>query len=267
MMTVSETAAPRLTQKQGTSTGRPILILQTGSASSTIQHRYGDYDRMFVRAGELEELDARRMIRRVHVARGERPERPGAYAGVLVTGSNAMVTDRLPWSEATAGWLRDALDAGLPVFGVCYGHQLLAHALGGVIEDHPAGLELGTREVLLHPRAAREPLLGGMPRRCAANLFHAQTVAALPKGVETLAGSAHDPNQILRYAPMVWSTQFHPEFDGKIMAAILEKEKALGNPVARHAEAADTPHALEMLKQFVKRILGLTEPESGRFGQ
>ncbi|MDR0701908.1 MAG: glutamine amidotransferase [Azoarcus sp.] len=246
---------------------KPILILQTGSASRAIQRRYGDYDRMFVRAGGLEKLDARHLVRRVHAERGERPERPHVYAGALVTGSDAMVTDRLPWSEAAAGWLCDALDAGLPVLGVCYGHQLLAHALGGVVEDHPAGLELGTREISLYPRAGQEPLLDGMPRRYAVNLFHAQTVASLPKGAEALAGSAHDPHQILRYAPMVWSTQFHPEFDGEIMAALLEKERALGNPAARHAEAADAPHALAMLRRFVERIPGLTNPGGEASGQ
>ncbi|MDR2093729.1 MAG: glutamine amidotransferase [Azoarcus sp.] len=246
---------------------RPILILQTGSAPRAIQRRYGDYDHMFVRAGGLEKLAARHLVRRVHVARGERPEKPRVYAGVLVTGSDAMVTDRLPWSEAAAGWLRDALDAGLPVFGVCYGHQLLAHALGGVVEDHPAGLELGTREISLSPRAGQEPLLGDMPRRCTANLFHTQTVASLPKGAEVLAGSAHDPHQILRYAPMVWSTQFHPEFDGEIMAAFLEEERAVGNPAARHAEAADAPHALTMLRRFVERISGLAKPGGEASGQ
>ncbi|MDR1661317.1 MAG: glutamine amidotransferase [Azoarcus sp.] len=238
---------------------RPILILQTGSASGAIRRRYGDYDRMFIRAAGLEKLDARRLIRRVHVERGERPEEPGVYAAVLITGSDAMVTDRLPWSEAAAGWLRDALDVELPIFGVCYGHQLLAHALGGVVEDHPEGLELGTREISLHPQAAWESFLDGMPRRCTANLFHAQTVAALPKGAEALAGSAHDPHQILRYAPMAWSTQFHPEFDGKIMATILAKEKALGNLAAQHAEAADAPHALALLKRFVERVPGLAD--------
>lgn len=237
-----------------TTASRPILILQTGSASEAIRRKYGDYDRMFIRACGLEALDARRLVRRAHVERGERPDSPRVYAGVLVTGSDAMVTDRLPWSEAAAGWLRAALDAALPVFGVCYGHQLLAHALGGVVEDHPAGLELGTHEISLRPNAAREPLLDGIPPRCAANLFHAQTVAELPKGAESLAGSAHDPHQILRYGPMVWSTQFHPEFSGEVMADILAKEKEQGNPAAHRAEAADAPHARTILRRFVERI-------------
>ncbi|MDR2032305.1 MAG: glutamine amidotransferase [Azoarcus sp.] len=235
--------------------GKPLLILQTGSASLRTRQQHGDYDRMFVRAAELEAREAQGLLRRVHVERGERPENPRIYAGVLITGSDAMVSDRLPWSEAAAGWLRGALDAGLPVFGVCYGHQLLAHALGGVVEDHPAGLEAGTRDIFLRARATAEPMLAGTPQRFAANLFHRQTVVAPPAGAVALAASAHDPHQILRYAPMVWSVQFHPEFDGTIMAALLAEEEEVGKPApARRGDIADAPHARALLRRFVESI-------------
>jgi GMP synthase (glutamine-hydrolysing) len=244
-------------QGQDATGAKPLLILQTGSSSTPIRKKYGDYDRMFVRAGALEALEARHLLRRVHVARGERPEKPQAYAGVVISGSDAMVSDRLPWSEDAAGWLRDALDAGLPVFGVCYGHQLLAHALGGVVADHPCGEELGTHEIALRPQGAREALLSGVPASFTANLSHLQTVAVLPAGATVLAGSAHDPHQILRYAPMVWSTQFHPEFDGEIMRDIVAMEEKRGNPRAHRAEVADAPHARSILRRFVVQIPGL----------
>jgi GMP synthase (glutamine-hydrolysing) len=236
---------------------KPLLILQTGSSSTPIRQKYGDYDRMFVRAGALEALEARNLLRKVHVARGEKPDKPQAYAGVVISGSDAMVSDRLPWSEEAAGWLRDALDVDLPVFGVCYGHQLLAHALGGVVEDHPGGEELGTHEIALHLQGAQEALLNGVPASFTANLSHMQTVAVLPDKATVLAGSAHDPHQILRYAPMAWSTQFHPEFDGEIMRDIVAMEEKRGNPLAPHAEAADAPHARSILRRFVARIPGL----------
>lgn len=237
---------------------KPLLILQTGSASPSVLRQYGDYDHMFVRACGLERAQAQDGLRCVHVVRGERPELPRAYAGVLVTGSDAMVSDRLPWSEAAAGWLRDALDAELPVFGVCYGHQLLAHALGGEVVNHPAGQELGTHEIALSASAGQEPLLKGIPARFAANLFHLQTVTVLPREAVVLAASAHDPHQILRYAPMVWSTQFHPEFDGKIMAAILAREKSRNNPAAIQAVTEDCLCANAILRRFVARIPGLS---------
>ena len=66
------------------------------------------------------------------------PRREG-FAGVIVTGSAAMVTERADWSERSADWLREAAHDGMPLFGICYGHQLLAHALGGEVGYNPAG--------------------------------------------------------------------------------------------------------------------------------
>ncbi|HAL22133.1 MAG TPA: glutamine amidotransferase, partial [Stenotrophomonas sp.] len=76
------------------------------------------------------------------------------FAGVLVSGSAAYVTDRAEWSERSAAWLREAAHDGVPVFGICYGHQLLAHALGGEVAYNPAGRESGTIELELDPAAA-----------------------------------------------------------------------------------------------------------------
>ena len=91
-----------------------------------------------------------------------------------------MVTDREPWSEDTAAWLREAAAAGLPMFGVCYGHQLLAHALGGKVGYNPTGSELGTQTVELLPPAAGDQLLDGLPASFPAQMLHAQTVLQPP---------------------------------------------------------------------------------------
>src|SRR5690606_40927594 len=113
-----------------------LLIIQTGSTGSdTVRATVGDYDRMFLTALDLG-AGAAEVCR---VFRDEPLPDPGGIAGAVVTGSPAMVTDRLPWSERTAEWLRRAVAQGTPVLGVCYGHQLLAHALGGVVAANPRG--------------------------------------------------------------------------------------------------------------------------------
>ncbi|WP_438612278.1 glutamine amidotransferase-related protein, partial [Klebsiella variicola] len=75
--------------------------------------------------------------RRTRAHRASARRRPAVAAGSLLRRghhrSPAMVTERLPWSEEAAEWLRQAMAIKLPLFGVCYGHQLLAYALGGEV--------------------------------------------------------------------------------------------------------------------------------------
>src|SRR3546814_4890003 len=96
-----------------------------------------------------------------------------------------MVTERRDWSEATAAWLREAAHAGVPVFGICYGHQLLAHALGGAVGDNPNGRKLGTVAVDLLPAAADHPLFAGLPVRILAPATHQPSVLRAPEGDRT----------------------------------------------------------------------------------
>ena len=98
------------------------------------------------------------------------------------------------------------------MFGVCYGHQLLAHALGGKVGYNPTGSELGTQTVELLPPAAGDQLLDGLPASFPAQMLHAQTVLQPPPGAAVLARSDQDPHQMFRVGPNVFSTQFHPEF-------------------------------------------------------
>jgi GMP synthase (glutamine-hydrolysing) len=74
------------------------------------------------------------VAQKISVARvyaGEPLPAPDNATIAVITGSWDMVTERLPWSEMTAAWIREAMAIEMPLFGVCYGHQLMAHALGG----------------------------------------------------------------------------------------------------------------------------------------
>ncbi len=125
-----------------------FLILQTGHPTASMR-RHGSFAHWIRVAAGLGDDE----VVVIDVEHDEPlPTREG-FAGVFVTGSGAMVTDQLPWSEASAAWLRDAAHAGLPLLGICYGHQLLAHALGGQVGYNPAGREMGTVDVALQPDA------------------------------------------------------------------------------------------------------------------
>jgi len=236
------------------STERPprrFLIVQTGSTLPAVRARHGDFPDWFRRGLGL----PREAVEVVRAHAGETPPRLAAYSGAIVTGSPAMVSERAPWSEATAAWLRGAVESGRPILGVCYGHQLLAHALGGRVDDHASGREVGTVEIERLDAADGDPLLGPAPPRFAAHASHQQTVIELPPGAVGLARSAHDPHHAVRYAPRVWGLQFHPEFSAEIMQGYLRHRRpsASGDclaPCCHAREHAPAPAARRLLRRF-----------------
>lgn len=235
---------------------KPILILQTGDAPADVIAANGNYDTMFMQATGL---DAQQ-VSIVHLPDGARPDAPEAYCGVLITGSAAMVTERLAWSESAAAWLRGAMAAGIPIFGVCYGHQLLAHALGGEVDYLADGMELGTQAIELLPAAANDPLSTRLPERFPAHLIHSQTVVTPPRGATVLARSARDPHQILRYRHNVVTTQFHPEFSAAVMHGFLSgmtaAEPERGPELAQIGCAISaTPDSEALMAAFVRQCL------------
>lgn len=104
-------------------------------------------------------------------------------AGVVITGSHAMVSEREPWSEGAAAWLRAAVQAGVPVLGICYGHRLPAHCLGGEVSYHPGGIEIGSVDMQLRPEATVAPRVRVHVHRVNADLeLHVPTCTGVERG-------------------------------------------------------------------------------------
>jgi GMP synthase (glutamine-hydrolysing) len=223
----------------------PFLLLQTGSAPERVRRRRGDYPDWFRRALGL----PRAALLLADARDGVPLPDPRAFAGVVVTGSDAMVSHREPWSEAAAHWLRDAVAQDCFVFGVCYGHQLLGHALGGMVDDNPRGEELGTTWVERLPAAAGDPLFGGMPQRFRVQSAHRQSVLRAPAGALALARSDREPLQAMRLGERAWGVQFHPEFSAGAMRGFLDA----GAP---RAAAAPAPQAARLLHRFAALARG-----------
>ncbi|GAA4343109.1 glutamine amidotransferase [Pigmentiphaga soli] len=237
-----------------TAASRPVAIIQTGLPPQPIAERHGDFSGMICRTAGLP--PERVAVVAVHA--GGTLADPQAYCAAIITGSPAMVSDREAWSEDTAHWLRGAVGRGLPILGICYGHQLLAHALGGVVGYHPRGREVGTQAVELLGDAAAHPLLQDMPVSFPAHLIHQQSVLELPPGARVLARSAHDPHQIVQYGEHVLSTQYHPEFEPDVMQTYLHhytpRLGAEGFDVGGLMDGLQpTPHARQTLLNFLQR--------------
>lgn len=235
-----------------------LYILKTGSTLPDLAHENGDFEdwiieRMGATSLPILVIDAKECTKK----RIPWPE-AAQIAGVIVTGSHDMVTDDAPWIAHTRQWLRALAHQQVPLLGICFGHQLLAQALGGHVSVHPGGLELGSVNIHTLQRAAQhDPLWSGMPTSFAAHAVHYQSVRTLPAGAQVLAGNAHEPHHAFRWGAHAWGVQFHPEFSAPAMQAYVDHLNAqlhhheLGNGNAQW-HVKDTRWAHQLLPRFAQ---------------
>ena len=231
----------------------PVLIIQTGTALPHLRARHRDFPHWF-RTGL--KLHARH-IAVTHVERGEKLPDARRFGAAIITGSGAMVTDRHDWSERTAEWLRGAMQQQLPLFGVCYGHQLMAHALGGEVGYNPLGREMGTIDIDAHDAARSDDLFGPLGSRFRAHATHLQSVLKPPRGAIVLARSALEDCHALRYSRRAWSVQFHPEFSTHAMRGYIHKRTSELHQEGLDASAVlgsvkPCPDARRLLRRFLR---------------
>jgi GMP synthase (glutamine-hydrolysing) len=229
--------------------GKPILLIKTGGTIEEIRPRSGDFEDWFARdMGVTDFLQ-------VDVYRNQALPDPREVSGAVITGSAAMVSDQEDWSEDTAAWLRSAVALGVPTLGVCYGHQLLAHALGGKVGPNPKGRQIGTVDTRLLQQAATDPLFGRLPDHFLAQTTHQEAVLEVPPGAVRMATSPRDGNFAVRFANRAWGVQFHPEFTAPVMSEYIQyrSDELEGEGLDSDRlllEVRDTPEARSVLPVF-----------------
>lgn len=246
----------------------PILILKTGEALPPVREACGDFEDWIARG--LGRVLAPGDVEVAAVYLGDALPDPARIAGVVVTGSVSMVSDREAWSERSAAWLAGIVaDDSVPVLGLCYGHQLIAHALGGEVGRNPHGREMGTVEVHFAPQRAARPSAGAADERHAdaslvplfepgvfrGHTSHLEAVLRPPRGAVVLARTAQDPHSAIRYGRRQWGTQFHPEFDAEILRHYVEARREIlagegRDPDAMIAAIEETPELARVLERF-----------------
>lgn len=233
---------------------KPLLILFTGNTVPVVRERHGDFDAQFraaigdAWAGDWATLDARES--------SPLPQHD-SIAGVIVTGSSSSVTDRDPWMPPLEAWLRDAVAAETPLLGVCFGHQILASALGGEVRKNARGRAIGSRDVR---RVTDDPLLLGVPERFTVNVSHRDHVAVTPPGVQRLVTADHDDLHAFAAGRFARAVQFHPEFHDDIVRGYIASRRQILrdeglDPDALHRDVVDAPHARRVLRNFVTEFV------------
>jgi GMP synthase (glutamine-hydrolysing) len=229
---------------------RPLGILVTGDPVESVARSRGSFADLF-RAelsgawdGDFWLMDARR---------GELPNAPQLSA-LVITGSAESVTSRAPWILETEAALREVVAEGLPTLGVCFGHQLLTQALGGLVQQNPRGREMGTVELTV---LAEHPMVAGLPERFSTNMSHRDSATRLPEGAVRLGSTALDPNALVRFGERAFGMQFHPEFDGGVMRGYIDARVPVltAEGIDANALAAeDAPLASELLRRFGRLV-------------
>lgn len=184
------------------------------------------------------------------------PPRPRSAAAFIITGSSSSVEEQAPWMKRAESLVRDIAATTVPLLGVCFGHQLIAHALGGEVGKNPRGREIGTVRVR---RLADDPLFAFLPRAFHVNASHVDSVLRPPRGACVLASTRLDPVAAFRLGTSVWGVQFHPEFDADVMRRYLEARGSLvrqegGDPDALLADVHDRTRGPAILKNFAKLV-------------
>lgn len=230
----------------------PILVLHCGHSAETVRACCGDHDEWFRRALSRETVVC-------DVFKDETPPDAREVAGIVITGSPLSVTAPTAWMEVTCEYLRGAASAGAAIFGVCFGHQMIAHAFGGRIVRNPRGWELGTQPVTMTAAGRASPIFEGVPNPFLAHMSHQDVVEKCDNGLTLLASSEIVDVQAMSAGERVFGVQFHPEADTTIATLFIrqrdDKLRDLGYDTDRLAGTiVETPAARRVLQNFERHF-------------
>jgi len=167
--------------------------------------------------------------------RGSLPSHPKAFDGFIISGSASSVYDDEQWIRDLEGCTRELVASGVGVFGLCFGHQVLAQALGGRVERATQGWGVGVHAMSvvedrpwMRPRAERLQLV----------MAHQDQVIELPEGAVLLGSSDHCPNFLVAFTDTAVGIQGHPEFPAVLAQAIYEDKRDILGRLATDAIAS-----------------------------
>ena len=182
------------------------------------------------------------------VVDGEMPQSVAEADGWLITGSKHGAYEPHAWIAPLEQFIRDCHAAGVPMIGVCFGHQIIAQAMGGKVEKFGGGWSVG---------AINYDIAG---ETYTINAWHQDQVVEVPEGAQVVGSTDFCANAVMLYGDTFWTIQPHPEYDHGFIAGLLEyRGKGLvpDEQIAAARDALDRPldsaKIAEQMKDFFKK--------------
>ncbi|OZG74111.1 GMP synthase [Hahella sp. CCB-MM4] len=231
-------------------------ILQCDHVMPDLQANFGDYPEMF--RNLFGEVAPELQYRDYDLTQMDFPESPDECDAWLFTGSKWSVYDDEPWIHRALDLARTLHHSGRPVVGICFGHQLLAKALGGEVIKSDKGWGVGLHRANVEaPQNWMQPHLGKLDLL----VSHQDQVTQLPPGAKCLAGHSFCPNDIVQIDNNTLTFQGHPEFSAGYSKGLMEKrEQILGNKtfsegIASLQQAPDKNEAAQWILNFIAEAI------------
>lgn len=235
-----------------------LVVLRTGDASPPVAARRGEFLAWIRREAEpvWDGAWAQHDVRDIGAALPD----PADAAGFIITGSSSSVTERAPWMLRTEALIREIVVRRVPLFGICFGHQIIGQALGGEVARNPRGREIGSVEVRRFSTAPDDAIVAGLPPTFLANASHVDSVVRLPDGAYKLAETDLEPHAMYAVGETTKCVQFHPEFDGDSARGYIEARAELLRAEGLDADAirartGDAPHGAQTLRNFIRHVV------------
>ena len=181
------------------------------------------------------------------------PDHVNRFDGVLITGSPASVHDSAPWIARLEALIREMHQSETPMYGACFGHQVIATSLGGKVDYNPGGWVLGSVETCIEDGEKT-----GNIRLYAA---HKEQVAIMPPGATIAASTPGCPIAGFKMGKHVLTTQYHPEMTPEFIAALVdEMEKSMDRDIIDPAREsliypADRPRIANIIVRFFEEAV------------
>ncbi len=202
-----------------------IGILVAGPLPEDLVKAYGTFDDMFREL--LLKQDPDLTFQSYDVFKDAFPTDTGECDGWIVTGSLHSAYEKLPWMLRLEAFIRDAIAANSPIVGICFGHQIMATAMGGVVEKAPSG-KWGAAVHHYKVDADKRPQwMDAENDEFALQASHQDQVTVLPESGCLIAGNSFCPNGMIAYGQSGLSMQLHPELSAPLIETLLKQRRGL----------------------------------------